>query len=140
MGSAQPHHIRAALMALPNDAIDDVEVSHNAASGTTKVNEYRITFTGSGVQGKRNLLRCSWKDTSSGTRTGTDACDADGCQPRFKGIQGAGAKYTVRGETFYNVNGQHKVGRADNWDNVVGRFGTGEDATAPTVASVMDPL
>jgi hypothetical protein len=120
------HHIRAALMALPNDVIDDVEVSHTAVSNT--YNEFRITFTGSGVQGKRNLLKCGWKDTGSGTRVGTDDCDEDGCQPRFKGIQGNNPKCTVRGETFYNVDGQHKTGRADNWDNVVGRTGTGEDA------------
>jgi hypothetical protein len=121
------HHIRAALMALPNFAVDDVEVSHNEHSTDAQMNEYRITFTGARVQGKRNLLKCGWKATVSGTRVGTDDCDVDGCQPRFVGIQGTGTKCTVRGETFYNENSQHKTGRADNWDNVVGRTGTGED-------------
>jgi len=96
--------------------------------GSTQMNEYRITFTGARVQGKRNLLKCGWNAGATGTtKVGTDDCDVDGCQPRFVGIQGTNAQCTVRGETFYNENGQHKTGRADNWDNVVGRTGTGED-------------
>jgi hypothetical protein len=121
------HRIRAALMALPNHVVDDVEVSHNAHTSDAQMNEFRITFTGAGVQGKRNLLKCGWNPTASGSRTATDACNVDGCQPRFKGITGSGNKCTVHGETFYNEDGAHKIGRADNWDNVVGRTGTGED-------------
>jgi len=122
------HHIKAALMALPNHAIEDIEVSHRAGSDP-QMNEYRITFIGAGNSGKRNLLRCNWQADSDNYQ-GSDACDLDGCQPRFKGIQSGAdtAQCVVRGETFYNHKGQFLQGFANNYGGTVGRFGTGEDA------------
>jgi hypothetical protein len=86
------HHIRAALMALPNDVINDVEVSMDVTGSNNNI-RYRVTFIGSGTSGKRNLLQCNHI-----------GCDVDGCQPRFPGILPAGTDTmcTVKGATSYN--------------------------------------
>jgi hypothetical protein len=119
------HYLRDALKALPNHAIDDVEVSWVANSGF--YNEYRVTFTSAANAGRRNLLKCNYK-----------GCDEDGCQPRYMGIQSqtavtatAGPQCSVRGQTFYNINGFEDASSSGNGKATSasdGRFGTGEDA------------
>jgi len=111
------HYIRDALKALPNHAIDDVEVSW---AGASNVNEYRVTFTSAANAGRRNLLKCNYV-----------GCDDDGCQPRYMGIQSAGtARCSVRGQTFYNIDGFEDAGASNGMATSAsdGRFGTGEDA------------
>merc|ERR1712196_587816 len=111
------HYIRDALKALPNHAIDDVEVSW---AGASNVNEYRVTFTSAANAGRRNLLKCNYV-----------GCDEDGCQPRYMGIQSAGtARCSVRGQTFYNIDGFEDAGASNGMATSAsdGRFGTGEDA------------
>merc|ERR1712166_398321 len=111
-GGAQTtqHYIRAALMALPNSVIDDVEVSMD--KGTANKITYRITFMGSGTSGARSLLQCNYL-----------GCDRDGCQPRFVGILPAsGAGCTVKGALNYNFEAETVATAATD-----GQTGTGED-------------
>lgn len=104
------HHIRAALMALPNDVINDVEVSMD--KGNANYIDYRVTFTGSANSGKRNLLQCNHL-----------GCDHDGCQPRFVGIlPTATALCTVKGDTWYNFE---TAGATTTGTD--GQMGTAED-------------
>jgi hypothetical protein len=118
------HYLRDALKALPNHAIDDVEVSWAAANN---MNEYRVTFTSAANAGRRNLLKCNYK-----------GCNDDGCQPRYIGIQSetgvsttTGPQCSVRGQTFYNINGFEDASSSGNGKATSasdGRVGTGEDA------------
>lgn len=111
-GGAQTtqHYIRAALMALPNSVVNDVEVSMDK-SVDTKIT-YRITFMGSGTSGARSLLQCNYL-----------GCDRDGCQPRFVGILPAsGAGCTVKGALNYNYETEGVAAAATD-----GQTGTGED-------------
>lgn len=104
------HHIRAALMALPNDVVNDVEVSMDKSVATQIT--YRVTFTGSANSGKRNLLQCNHI-----------GCDHDGCQPRFVGIlPTATALCTVKGATSYNFQTAGATTTATD-----GQTGTAED-------------
>jgi hypothetical protein len=104
------HHIRAALMALPNDVVNDVEVSMDKSVNSQIT--YRVTFTGSANSGKRNLLQCNHI-----------GCDHDGCQPRFVGIIPADdALCTVKGATSYNFQTAGATTTATD-----GQTGTAED-------------
>jgi hypothetical protein len=106
------HHIRAALMALPNSVVNDVEVSMD--KGTANEIEYRITFMGSGNSGSRNLLACNYL-----------GCNKDGCQPRFVGILpalDAANVCTVKGATDFNFQTQSNMAAATS-----GQAGTAEN-------------
>lgn len=105
------HHIRDALLSLPNGVINDVEVSMDL-TGSDNVITYRVTFTGSAVSGKRSLLKCNHI-----------GCNRDGCQPRFVGIiPTADAMCTVKGATSYNFETEGIASAATD-----GQTGTGED-------------
>ena len=84
--------VRDALMNLPNDVVNKVEVSLDTSGAAgVGVMKYRITFLGSTVSGKQHLLKCNHV-----------GCNVDGCQPRFNGIEPAAtAVCTVKGATSY---------------------------------------
>lgn len=84
------HHIKDALMSLPENIVNDVEVSmeNNVAGKIT----YKVTFIGSANSGARNLLKCNY-----------EGCNHDGCQPRYVGIlPTSNAMCTVEGAMNYN--------------------------------------
>jgi len=84
--------VRDALMNLPNDVVNKVEVSIDTSSSAgVGLLKYRVTFVGTTVRGKQKLLECNHV-----------GCDLDGCSPRFKGIQPVPtATCTVKGTTSY---------------------------------------
>jgi len=63
--------IRIALVSLPNQVIDDCEVTVRYSKPVTTI---RITFTGAGVQGLQNLLQVKSFECS------------DGCSPKISGL------------------------------------------------------
>lgn len=69
--------VEAALMALPNEVIDNIDVRYwmPDAAATPEVGYMNITFTGSHVQGTQNLLEVV--HTNCG----------DGCTPKLDGFQ-----------------------------------------------------
>lgn len=102
------HHIRDALMALPNDVINDVEVSMDISVAGRIT--YKVTFIGSANSGARNLLKCNYL-----------GCNHDGCQPRYVGILPTGtAQCRVEGAANYNF--------ATEGLQAASKTGTAEDA------------
>jgi hypothetical protein len=63
--------IKLALVSLPNQVIDDCDVTVHYAKPTTTI---RVTFTGQGVQGIQNLLSVEAYECS------------DGCSPKISGL------------------------------------------------------
>ena len=112
-GLVTASQVRDALMNLPNDVIDKVQVSIDTSSAAgVGVLKYRVTFVGATVSGKQPLLECNHV-----------GCDIDGCAPRFNGIEPAAtAVCTVKGAVSYyhetetvavsNIDGQE--GTAEN--------------------------
>merc|ERR1711871_1505290 len=105
------HEVKAALMALPNHVIDDVEVSYEIAD--TSNTRYLITFVSAANQGNQHKLKCNFKP-----------CDTDGCQPRLEGLKGSSPKCLVLERTNYqtaSISGDYATAAS------LAKHGTGEN-------------
>jgi len=86
--------IRLALVSLPNQVIDDCDVTVRYSMGVTTI---RVTFTGDAVQGIQNLLQVQAYECS------------DGCSPKISGLAlettaAVSAEFTAQTSRWSTVN------------------------------------